>query len=804
MRRPIQQADSLAQSVTSLRSRARERKRLQRARARAPLVYERDDWQLFLDPATLPQKAGCQPADLPALVLKELVDNALDAGGDNVTLTKSADGALWIVADDGPGLDPDQVADLFAVNRPLRSSKLKRLPTRGMLGNGLRVVTAWARTLTVETRGVRQTLTVDAATGRTVMTHSEPIAERPGLIVSVPVTDNAKADGLARLTLAVAECGSVYSGPSLPQWYGPSDMARLMQAAPARTMAANVIRDLGLTPPDGLCKVLAHDLDSAATIDLLRALQRQTKPIKPDAIGKLGNVYGDCTGYAAKAGVVIEPEGGHVPFMIEASAACTLPETKGNGSVRYGLMINRSATVAPLFGRSHPDYLSIDGCGLDMALRVPTGDYRVLLSLIAPHVVLTSDGKAPSLSAYENAIEAVVYKAARQAHARVSRPERQMSIKAAAWAVMPSAYMVASADGTLPANARQIMYAARPEVLRLTGKDRDPDYHFNDDYFTQVLLPGFMAANPELTADWDVVFDDRGTFIEPHTGRVVPLGTIAVREYLGERLPPPKAVTIDPGWMATTAGPRHRYCNVLFVEKEGFGALLAHAQIAELFDLAIMSTKGMSNTAARHLIDGLMRAGVERIFVLHDLDVSGFSILGTLGTSSRRYRFDNPPQIIDLGLRLDDIRAMSLQTEPSPNRNDTTATWAKRAATLRQHGAIAREIAFLRQYRVELNAMPSDVFVQFLTDKLAAHGARKLVPGHDVLADHARDVLTRALLNRQLAESRQQIEADAAQVQLPADLVQQVEAIQQAEPTLPWDIAVAIIARRIIGDESDT
>src|SRR5688572_13843946 len=52
-----------------------ERKRRQRERERG-LVYETEDWQLFLDLATLPQKAGCQPYNLRKVVLKELVDNA--------------------------------------------------------------------------------------------------------------------------------------------------------------------------------------------------------------------------------------------------------------------------------------------------------------------------------------------------------------------------------------------------------------------------------------------------------------------------------------------------------------------------------------------------------------------------------------------------------------------------------------------------------------------------------------------------------------------------------------------------------
>lgn len=46
---------------------AAERKRRQREReratttARAPLLFERADWQLFLRRETLPQKAGCGP-----------------------------------------------------------------------------------------------------------------------------------------------------------------------------------------------------------------------------------------------------------------------------------------------------------------------------------------------------------------------------------------------------------------------------------------------------------------------------------------------------------------------------------------------------------------------------------------------------------------------------------------------------------------------------------------------------------------------------------------------------------------------
>jgi hypothetical protein len=94
---------------------------------------------------------------------------------------------------------------------------------------------------------------------------------------------------------------------------------------------------------------------------------------------------------------------------------------------------------------------------------------------------------------------------------------------------MTEAYRIASGDGRYPANARQVMYAARPEILRLTGKDK-----LDDAYFTQNLLPDYVTENRKET-EWDVVFDSRGSFSEPHTGREVALGTIDVRAYLGDR-----------------------------------------------------------------------------------------------------------------------------------------------------------------------------------------------------------------------------------------------------------------------------
>jgi DNA topoisomerase VI subunit A len=89
------------------------------------------------------------------------------------------------------------------------------------------------------------------------------------------------------------------------------------------------------------------------------------------------------------------------------------------------------------------------------------------------------------------------------------------------------------------------------------------------------------------------------------------------------------------------------------------------AQIAERFDVGIMSTKGLSVTAARRLLDELSASPyLKRVVVLHDFDVYAFSIFGTLFNDTRRYAFENEVPVVDLGLRLSDVEALELDPEP--------------------------------------------------------------------------------------------------------------------------------------------
>jgi hypothetical protein len=287
---------------------------------------------------------------------------------------------------------------------------------------------------------------------------------------------------------------------------------------------------------------------------------------------------------------------------------------------------------------------------------------------------------------------------------------------------MREAYMLASDDNALPANARQVMYAARPKILELTGKTS-----LDDQYFCQTLLPDYMNEHPRECADWNVVWSDRGHFTEPHTGKVVGLGTLAVREYVDAYQPPEFHESDISGAWIETIGPAGRYGGLLYVEKEGFDPLLEQAEIAAKYDIAIFSCKGMSVTAARELVDRTCARYKIPLFILHDFDISGFSIAKTLHSTTRRFEFGTRFKVHDMGLRLDDVRGLA-----SEDKN-------KRRATLRANGATPEEIAFLmddgnpradRQHgkRVELNALTSRQFIGLIERKLTEAGVRKVIP----------------------------------------------------------------------------
>jgi hypothetical protein len=385
--------------------------------------------------------------------------------------------------------------------------------------------------------------------------------------------------------------------------------------------------------------------------------------------------------------------------------------------------------------------------------------------------------------------------AGRQAYRRqVFVPSYRFTIKDAASEVMRKAYLEASSGGSLPAHARQIMYAARGEIQDRTGEPLD------DRYFTQTLLPDYLKRNPTETANWDVVFDARGHFQEPHTGLIVPLGTLDVRHYLVNIDAPRTAKTKKPRSAYPTSGPTHRFCAILFIEKEGFLPLFKAVHLAERYDIAIMSTKGLSVTASRRLVEFLGSSFQVPLLIVRDFDKSGFSIAGTLQRDTRRYQFTKSFPVVDLGLRLTDVEKWHLPSEAVTYRSSPKGN-------LRDNGATDEENEFLcseemTEYgsyrgdgkRVELNAFNSKNLITWLEEKLHEHGIRKVIPEQATLERAYRRAVAAQMIRAQLEELKSNALASASRLPVPPLLKAEVRQRLETNPELSWDEVIGEIA----------
>lgn len=831
----------------------------------------------FASEKELTAQTGHPSKEWPLVIVKELIDNALDACEEagvapEISVRVGAHGIT--VLDNGPGVPAKVVEGVLDFSIRVSSREAYVSPSRGAQGNALKTLVAMpfaldgeAGRVEVDAQGIRHKITfaVDPIRQQPVIRHER----RPGLVKSgtrVTVRWPSSASSMLRdagprflqilfdfvwlnphLTLAWKWFGETTrieatdpswtkwrpSDPTSAHWYGAKHFERLTAAyiaddedrGRARTVREFVAEFRGFAGSAAQKRVLdttgfareplsalrnGDGLDRQRVGQLLQAMHIGSRPVKAAQLGIIGEGHLRClfdaTGCDMKSfeyrRAVTKCS---LPWVLEAAFAyCPYDEGDDEGRLLV-TGVNWSPGISNPFKRTS----WYGGDGLDAILARqhagPDAPVIVFLHLAHPRVEYTDRGKsAISFATIDpqrmiDLVEAVTAKWAKQrkaeerhASARLrrdaalaSRREKRVTTKQAAYDAMPAAYMKASANDTLPAKARQVMYAARGAIQDRTGKP------LNDQHFCQMLLPDFMAEYPDLTRDWKIVWDARGHLVEPHTERIVPLGTLEVRNYLRSAREPVWTNPVASVPPLGTSGPSHRYGALLFVEKEGFNELFKAVGLAEQFDIAILSTKGMSVTACRELVDELCSRYSVPLFVLHDFDKAGFSIAATLQRDTRRYKFQNQIEVVDLGLRLGDVEEYGLERE-SVHCDDSVESVR---ANLRKNGATEEEIKFLLTHRVELNAFTSDALVEWITAKLEQHGVEKVIPDEAVLAEAYRRRHQSHFLDEHFAELKERSRQHAAMVEIPPDLVEQVERLLQEQPALSWNQAVTEIAQ---------
>jgi len=360
---------------------------------------------------------------------------------------------------------------------------------------------------------------------------------------------------------------------------------------------------------------------------------------------------------------------------------------------------------------------------------------------------------------------------------------KRTSIRDTAFKVMEEAYNHASANGKYFANARQIMYAARPRMLE-SEPSLSLDGNFSV-YFTQVLLKDYIE---EYSPNWKVVWDARGHLIEPYTGKTVGLGGVEVMTYIKEWTENfAENPDLDIEGRVDTVGPANRFGSALFIEKEGFAEILKDADIGRKFDIAMMSTKGLPVKAGCDLTNALSGQGVA-IYVLHDFDLAGFKIVKTLREGTR---MAEGTEVVDLGLRMADVTGLESEPVEYSQSKDPREY-------LEECGATPQEEDFLVERRldkgwigkrVEINAMTSEQLVAWLEKKLSDHAVKKVVPKKDVLASAYRRAKYVQWLQEQIGAMEEQ-----KGVRVPPGLQNKVRDLLKKHPTFTWDDAIWMLS----------
>jgi DNA mismatch repair protein MutL len=237
---------------------------------------------LRLPPDLANQIAAGEVVERPASVIKELVENAVDAGATRVAITVEAGGKRLIrVDDDGEGMDPDDArlsVERHATSKVRRADDLERIATLGFRGEALPSIASVSRfalrtrtadrTTGVEVRVEGGAVVTTVETGRAVGTTVE-VAD---LFYNLPArrkflkTDAGEMAQVTRIVTQLALCyanvGFTLTGPGRkPIEYPPvaSLKDRIFQIYGDRSDLVPVERSYGEVRVHGFVAALAAE-----------------------------------------------------------------------------------------------------------------------------------------------------------------------------------------------------------------------------------------------------------------------------------------------------------------------------------------------------------------------------------------------------------------------------------------------------------------------------------------------------------------------------------------------------------------
>ena len=688
-------------------------------------LSSREDWTIFRSLNTLPQKTGVENHQLSKLVAKELVDNALDNKGTECRISRHGEWG-FVIEDDGPGIDgtDKEIGNLFSISRPLKSSKLARIPSAGALGNGLRVVAAAVLctngSLTVGTKS--RMLKLIPQDNGTTKTSRFGRYDNVGTRIEVILPDMDVDLTWAELAIRLNR-GEKYKGKTSAYFYDGEAFFEYSKSRPdtetVRAFITNIDGCSGTNSGRVAQKFLLKPVNKLTRDEieiLLEEARGHSKPINNKRLGLVGELE-DFQGYASIHKFVVKDEEGQtekeecklilksqrsrfraeIPFVVEAW--CRKIEGPRSQATFF---INRTPCIdqPSVFGEKKKITVSL--CNILFYVDKYTNDpVEIWINVLSPYVPITSDGKVPDLKGMRKAIAVAAQSAVNELKKKNKIPatSKKNTQKETILDNLKDSMAKVSDYGKYRYSLRQLYYVVRPIVSEVLKKE------LNYKYFSDVIADYESDRKKDLEG---VYRDSRGNLYHPHTGEIIPLGTLEIEKY---------------------KRPKWQFNKILYSEKEGLFEILRTVRWAEKNDCALVTSKGFASRAARDVLDILGETNEEiTFFCIHDADADGTMIYQALseGTKARPGRKIKP---INLGLDPWEAMAMELEKEPIHRLKK------KRAVAdyiIKKHHEWK---SWLQKWRIELNAMSTPVFISWLDAKMTEYEQGKLIPPDNVLAD---------------------------------------------------------------------
>ena len=444
----------------------------------------------------------------------------------------------------------EEIARLFSIARSMITTKLFRLPTRGALGNGLRVVAgsvlASGGSLVVTTRNRRIKLHPERD-GSTTVVRTTPVKFPVGTKIEISfgpaIPEDEHALNWANLAILMSIRGETYAGKPSPWWYDVPQFHELLLASgdtPVRELVSLLDGCTGgrageIVAHVGLMRTACKDVSQQQAARLLQTARAYARPVRPKRLGFVGPEVFQKFAYASSNGTVsfgaAEPQA-EIPFVVEAWAG------PSEDHMRLSVCVNRTPVAGKIRAARDKRDIDIFGCGLANTVAQAPKDknFVICLNVTTPYMPITSDGKEPNLKPFLDEIGNAVAKAVRQAR----RPNAKSKQTQTDVVLDNLEAVIAEVSGPkgYRFNMRQLFYGLRPIVMNETGEE------LQIGNFTTIITD-YENEHGEIPRMYR---EPRGSITHPHRNETITLGTLMVEEY--ER----------PAWT---------FNKLVYIEKEG-------------------------------------------------------------------------------------------------------------------------------------------------------------------------------------------------------------------------------------------